>query len=71
MDDTKPPEPIAYRYTPATDGDTLSGIPAKDMTQAEWDRLDPQQQFNALHPGPSGKPMYTAVKAPKSKDGDA
>ena len=64
--------PIVFKFTPAKPGDFLQGIPKRDLTASDVARLSPLQLYNATVSGPSGKPMYTAVPAPKpEKGGDA
>lgn len=57
-------DPIVYRYRPANPGESLvsHGVPARDLTQADWDRLEPAARYQALAPGPSGEPMYVKVE---------
>jgi hypothetical protein len=52
--------PILYHFEPANPGESLvsHGIPARDLTEADRDRLEPAQQRQALAKGPSGEPMY-------------
>jgi len=70
--------PVVYTFTPAKPGDFLQGVPQRDLTEEDVANLDPLNLFNATVAGPSGTPMYTAVKAPKdqktakdTKEGDA
>lgn len=64
--------PIVLKFTPANPGDHLNGIPQRDLTEQDVANLAPLDLYNATVAGPSGKPMYTAVKAPKdTKGGDA
>jgi hypothetical protein len=70
---------IVYRFTPQFDGAFLQGVPKRDLTQKDVDRLTGAQRADAFTPHPgTGKTMYTAVKPePKSetkadkKGGDA
>jgi hypothetical protein len=56
----KPAEPIVYYFEPANPGESLVSysVPARDLTQKDWDRLDPAAQFQALAKGPTGEAMY-------------
>ena len=67
---------IVYRFTPPFEGAFLQGVPRRDLTQRDVDKLHPLVQRDAFgdHPG-YGKPLYTRVakaepKADK-KAGDA
>lgn len=60
---------VVYKFTPANEGDFLQGIPQRDLTEADVANLAPLQLFHATVAGPSGKPMYTAVPAPKPEKG--
>ena len=50
---------IVLKFTPATPGDHLRGIPARDLTAEEMANIEPFDLRNMTLPGPSGTPMYT------------
>lgn len=51
---------IVYEFTPQFEGAFLRGVPARDLTQADFDRLDPMQQRDAVAFHPLyGTPLYT------------
>lgn len=66
-DDRKPDEPVeepkepavAYEFTPRVEGEFLMGVPATDLTKAQFADLDPALQLAATAPGPDGKALYT------------
>lgn len=60
MPRAKDESPILYHYEPANPGESFVslGIPARDLTEADWDRLEPAQRRQALAKGPTGEPMY-------------
>lgn len=51
-----------YRFTPQFAGAHMTGIPQRDLTQKDVDRLGPAvlRRATAPHPG-YGTPLYTAV----------
>jgi len=58
---------IVARYTPQFEGAHFKNIPKRDLTQADVDRLSPDQRADAFAPHPGyGTPLYTAVE-PKAK----
>ena len=61
MTDTE--DNTVYRYTPQFDGAHMTGIPRRDLTQRDVDRLDAAtiRRATAPHPG-YGTPLYTAVE---------
>lgn len=70
----EPKEPIVFKFTPVNPGDHLRDVPQRDLTAADVANLSPLTLHAATAPGPSGKPMYTIVDAPKEADtkgGDA
>jgi hypothetical protein len=55
---------VVYTYEPHFDGEFFRGIPARDLTQADVDRLDPAQQRDAFATHPLyGTPLYVSVDA--------
>ena len=46
-------------------GDYISGIPARDLTSEDWERLSPEQQKRALKSG-----LYKKVAGKSSPDKD-
>lgn len=70
---------IVYRFTPHQHGEFLRGVPKRDLTQKDVDRMTGQDRADAFSPHPlNGKTLYTAVKPePKTetkadkKGGDA
>lgn len=58
-----PVEPIVYHFEPANPGESFVslGIPARDLTQRDWDGLSLEAQIAATTPGPSGEAMYTKL----------
>lgn len=53
---------VIYRYEPHFEGEFFYGIPARDLTQADVDRLGPFQQRDAFAPHPGyGTPLYVKV----------
>lgn len=68
-------EEIVYRFTPHSDGAFVRGVPQRDLTAKDVERMTGQQRADAFAPHPLyGKPLYTAAtKAAKAaaKDGDA
>lgn len=66
---------VVYRFTPHYDGAFLRGVPQRDLTQKDVDRMTGRQKKDAFSPHPLyGKPLYTAVTkqaAKPAKDGDA
>lgn len=54
--------PIVLRFAPRTDGEFMYGVPARDLTQADVDRLDPWALANATSAGPDGRALYVPVK---------
>ena len=68
-------DPVIYRYTPTHAGMFLRGIPPRDLTQSDVDRLTGIDRANALSPNPAtGKPLYVEVKQqavkPAGKDNE-
>jgi hypothetical protein len=61
----EPKEPIVLQFKPRFDGEFLYTVPARDLTQADVDRLDPWALANATAPGPDGTPLYHPVKKKK------
>jgi hypothetical protein len=60
MSDTE--DAVVYRYEPHFDGEFFRGVPARDLTQADVDRLDPAQQRDAFATHPLyGTPLYVPV----------
>jgi hypothetical protein len=53
---------MAIKYV--GDGEFLSGIPARDLTEAEWESLSKEQQKAALNSGlyEKSKPKKTAKR---------
>ena len=69
MADEKPE--IAFKFTPQFDGAHLRGVPPRDITQAEYDALEPRIQRDATAPHPLyGTPLYTAVDGPEKRAQD-
>lgn len=68
---------IVYRFTPHSEGAFVRGVPQRDLTRADVDRMTGQQRADAFAPHPvHGVPLYTEVKAKAAasavkKDGDA
>lgn len=60
---SKQADTIVFTFTPASPDDFLQGVPRRDLTEADLLNLSPVQLYNATVAGPSGKPMYTEVKA--------
>jgi hypothetical protein len=54
-------EPIVLAFKPRFEGEFLYAVPARDLTQADVDRLDPWALANATAPGPDGTPLYHPV----------
>jgi hypothetical protein len=53
---------IVARFTPPFDGAFFRHVPQQDMTQADVDRLTPEQRRDAFTPHPAyGTPLFTAV----------
>ena len=72
-DDQKPPEtppatepekqdPIVLAFKPRTPGEFMHGVPARDLTQADVDALDPWALANATAEGPDGTALYVSTK---------
>ena len=57
---------VVLKYTPAQPGDFLRAVPQRDLTEADMQYIEPSQLRNMTVPGPSGKAMYTPVKAAKA-----
>lgn len=60
-------EPIVLAFKPRTPGEFLHGVPARDLTQADVDALDPWALANATAEGPDGTALYAASE----KKGDS
>lgn len=58
----EPTEPVVLLFKPRTEGEFLYGVPARDLTQSDVDRLDPFALLNATAPGPDGEALYQPVK---------
>jgi hypothetical protein len=57
----KQPEIVA-KFTPPFEGAFFRHVPQQDMTQADVDRLTPEQRRDAFTPHPAyGTPLFTAV----------
>lgn len=41
-------EPIVYRFQPERANEFLSGVPARDLTKADVDALEPAQLVNVI-----------------------
>ena len=53
---------IVYRFEPHFEGEFFRGVPARDLTQADVDNLDPAQQRDAFATHPLyGTPLYVPV----------
>jgi hypothetical protein len=58
-----PEDNVIYRFTPQFDGAHMTGIPLRDLTQKDVDRLGPATMRRATAPHPGyGTPLYTAVE---------
>lgn len=55
-------EPIAYEFKPRNPGEYLMGVPQRDLTQAEFDALQPEAQRNATYGTDALPAMYQPVK---------
>lgn len=66
-----PKEPILFTFTPVNKGDHLRSVPQRDLTAEDVAALSPHELHDATAPGPTGKPMYTAVTSQKDTGGDA
>lgn len=61
-------EDIIYRFTPHQYGEFLKGVPKRDLTQRDVDRMTGQERADAFSPHPlNGATLYTAVKKAESK----
>lgn len=49
---------VTHRYSGAR---VVSGVPPRDLTALDWERLTPQEIREAIQPGPDGKPLYEAI----------
>jgi hypothetical protein len=59
---------IVAKFTPQFEGAFLRGVPQRDLTQADLDRLDPLTRRDALAPHPGfGTPLYTIVEKGKEQ----
>lgn len=58
----EPQDEIVYRYTPPFEGAFLRGVPQRDLTQTDVDRMSGADRRDAFAPHPlHGTPLYTAV----------
>ena len=53
---------IVLSYTPVNDGDYIAGVPRRDLTARDLQRIEPVQLHAMTVPGASGKPLYTYAK---------
>jgi len=61
---------VLYTFTPHSPGAFVRGVPQRDLTAKDVDRMTGQQRADAFAPHPVyGKPMYTEVKRPAVKPG--
>lgn len=49
---------VTHRYSGAR---VITGVPPRDLTALDWERLTPQEIREAIQPGPDGKPLYAAI----------
>ena len=55
-------EEVVLSYTPVNDGDFIAGVPRRDLTARDLQRIEPVQLHAMTVPGASGKPLYTYAK---------
>lgn len=59
---TDPEDAVIYRYEPRFEGEFFRGVPARDLTQRDVDKIDALTWLNASAPHPLyGVPLYVAV----------